>query len=221
MTSRAPMPKWFMLIGFICLSPLLFVCWVFKSIKACRDFLIEKRKQHKMVIKGLPARSKKRNLSITGPIADGNTTGENPEGKFFSSASLLRPERRPSQTTYPQDHSRFFSRLPFELRLSIYERILDYKRVHVVMTTDGKLRCLLCHEDNEQTGLSRCQCIADSVSDDSRLRPFFRETVAPVELVDDAKLGVPGALDLLIVCRRMYVGYFFLFLQFSLSSQKA
>lgn len=172
-----------------------------------------------MVIKGLPARSKRRNLSITGLIADGNTTGENPEGKSFSSTSLLS-ERRLSHATNPQNRSQFFSHLPFKLHLSIYERILDYKCVHFAMK-QTELTCLLCHEDNEQTGLSRYQCVVDSVYDDSRLRLFFWETVAPVELVDDTKLGFLGALDLLIIYRRKYVGYYFLFLQIPLSSQKA
>ncbi|KAG5288092.1 hypothetical protein I7I48_10186 [Histoplasma ohiense] len=139
-----------------------------------------------------------------------------------TSTSTSTPTSTPtSVNTLPlknQHQSPFFARLPLEIRLAIYHHALACHRVHLVRVP-GKVASCACPEGVE-AGFS---CFVGGRADYACLAASFRRPVvaygpgpssgavpyeleaAPVVFADGATRGIVGALDLLSVCRRVYV----------------
>lgn len=149
--------------------------------------------------------------------------------RVSSSSPSSSPSASASPPLFKKQLSQFFTRLPLEIRLAIYHHVLSCQRVHVVRVP-GKVASFACPEGVEhgfvcfEGGDEDYQCLSTNVNracvggglvSVGNLAHQLR--AAPVTFSVGATRGIVGALDLLSVCRQVYVHVQFSFALWSSS----
>lgn len=100
----------------------------------------------------------------------------------------------PTLDAHPQEKS-LLLRLPYELRLAIYEEVIGKRPIHVMLEADGALHSFRCLDD-----IPGKSCLTDhcgSRCHSALLAPYFRKTGWP-----DMKIEI---LPLMQTCRLLFV----------------
>ncbi|EEH37661.1 hypothetical protein PAAG_08079 [Paracoccidioides lutzii Pb01] len=205
----------------MCLVSPFYACFLISSARKKAASERERRELMTPVL-GLTTTARRRRLSITPSMLEKGQSSQfgadikqekTGFGRLLSNLPGTSAIRVLSSSSSPsrQEESRFLTRLPLEIRLTIYQYALSTQRVHVV-TIPGKVASVACSEGTREGFVCYngnkhdYQCPPAHVyRPTTRAGCVIRElSVAPVKFLPSAKKGISGALDLLCVCRQVY-----------------
>ena len=200
------------------------IIWV-----ACLPFAKRRKEKarRQAILHGIPKGERRRRLSVDFPSGEqrapktcqdalvtdgGRKRGRQHErkkgdgGRISSFFSFSRP-RHSIQPSFSQEQSPFFSRLPLEIRLMIYQDVFDCRRVHIVPAR-GKLVGIPCNlpGSDGECAIRDGKGVHGEVYFTKRGECFvWSDPTQPATSLRNLTERLAGALKLLRMCRRAYV----------------